>query len=69
LVSRAVSAIPDIAGWGRKLVMPGGRNSLSNGLLILKGGDLRIEMKGFENKAIVYDLEDYFEEDYFKTKN
>jgi len=68
LVSRAVSAMTEVAGWGRKLVIPGGRNSLANGMLILKGGDLRNELKNFENKATVYDLEDYFQEEYFKTK-
>ena len=68
LVSRAVSAMTEVAGWGRKLVIPGGRNSLANGMLILKGGDLRNELKNFQNKATVYDLEDYFQEEYFKTK-
>jgi len=68
LLSRAVSAMTEIAGWGRKLVIPGGRNSLANGMLILKGGDLRNELKNFQNKATVYDLEDYFQEEYFKTK-
>jgi 16S rRNA (guanine527-N7)-methyltransferase len=68
IVSRAVSSMPELSRWGRKMVTPGGRNSLPNGMLILKGGDLGKELKDFGNKATVYDIEDFFVEEYFRNK-
>ena len=40
---------------------------LKNGILYLKGGDLTEELKLY-TKATLYDLSDYFEEDFFETK-
>ena len=41
-------------------------NSLNNGILYLKGGDLSEELKGIPHKQ--YKISDYFEEDFFETK-
>jgi 16S rRNA (guanine527-N7)-methyltransferase len=68
IVSRAVSSMTEVSRWGRKMVTPGGKNSLPNGMLILKGGDLEKELKDFGNKATVYDIENFFEEEYFRNK-
>ena len=43
------------------------RHSLANGILYLKGGDLKEELKSFNN-AQIYPLSDYFKEDFFETK-
>jgi 16S rRNA (guanine527-N7)-methyltransferase len=34
----------------------------------LKGGDLQAELKLFKNKVVEYELSDYFQEEFFKTK-
>jgi len=43
-----------------------GNNSLSNGIIYLKGGDLSEELKDIKNQ--IYNISDYFEEDFFETK-
>jgi 16S rRNA (guanine527-N7)-methyltransferase len=44
----------------------GGHNSLNNGIIYLKGGDLSEELKDIKNQ--IYNISDYFEEDFFETK-
>jgi hypothetical protein len=43
-------------------------NGLPNGLICLKGGELQHEIMPFRNSAILYNLSDYFEEEFFETK-
>ena len=43
------------------------KNILLNGIIYLKGGDLTDELQGIKNVDI-YDISDFFEEDFFKTK-
>jgi 16S rRNA (guanine527-N7)-methyltransferase len=40
---------------------------MKNGIFYLKGGDLSEELAGFPN-AVLYDLKDFFEEEFFDTK-
>jgi len=65
---RAVAEIPVLLEWTRKNIIPGGKNTLKNGLLALKGGDLDQEIKPLGSKAHVYNLCDYFREDFYQTK-
>ncbi|AXG69913.1 ribosomal RNA small subunit methyltransferase G [Kordia sp. SMS9] len=67
IVSRAVTNMPDFVKWVRKKVAKKQRHELKNGILYLKGGDLTEELNGFP-KATLYDIPDYFEEDFFETK-
>jgi len=41
---------------------------MPNGLICLKGGELANEAMPFKNKTMMYDLKDYFEEEFFETK-
>jgi 16S rRNA (guanine527-N7)-methyltransferase len=41
---------------------------LPNGILYLKGGDIKNELQKVKRKNKVYDLADYFLEEYFETK-
>ncbi|MDR2057605.1 MAG: 16S rRNA (guanine(527)-N(7))-methyltransferase RsmG [Dysgonamonadaceae bacterium] len=68
IVSRAVMPLPDLVRVAKKNIVRDQQNALPNGFLCLKGGDLQAELKFFRNKAVTYDLEDYFEEEFFKTK-
>ncbi len=43
-------------------------NELPNGILYLKGGDLKEEFGKFYDKAKFFDLKDFFEEEFFETK-
>lgn len=67
IVSRAVTNMPNFVKQTRKKISKNNRNSLSNGILYLKGGDLHEELKDF-SKAKIYKLSDYFDEAFFDTK-
>ncbi|MCC6691037.1 MAG: 16S rRNA (guanine(527)-N(7))-methyltransferase RsmG [Bacteroidia bacterium] len=68
IVSRAVTEMPEFYKWVKKLFTGKNCNSLPNGILYLKGGDLLEELKPFKNSCKVYRLSKYFEEDFFETK-
>lgn len=68
VVSRAVMPLPDLMKIVRKNISPTPHNALPNGLLCLKGGELGSEIAPFKKKAMEWNLSDYFEEEYFKTK-
>ena len=44
------------------------QNALPNGLICPKGGELEHEAMPFKNKTIMWDLKDFFEEEFFQTK-
>lgn len=67
IVSRAVTNMDDFAKWTRKKIAKKKNHELKNGILYLKGGDLTEELANFPN-ATLYDLTNYFEEDFFETK-
>ena len=67
IVSRAVTNMEDFINWTRKKIAKKQRHELKNGILYLKGGDLSKELNNFP-KAIIYNLSDYFTEDFFETK-
>ncbi|MBW1294252.1 16S rRNA (guanine(527)-N(7))-methyltransferase RsmG [Aquimarina litoralis] len=67
IVSRAVTNMPDFVKWVRKNIVKKSVHELQNGILYLKGGDLSEELSLFP-KATEYNLQDYFEEDFFETK-
>lgn len=67
IVSRAVAQMETFQRWVRNKVQKKQNHELKNGILYLKGGDLAEELAGFP-KATIYDLPDFFEEDFFETK-
>lgn len=68
IVSRAVTELPQFVKWVRGKVSDIQYHKLHNGILYLKGGDLTEELAPFRKKAHVFDIHDYFEEEYFETK-
>ncbi|WP_163716613.1 16S rRNA (guanine(527)-N(7))-methyltransferase RsmG [Mangrovibacterium lignilyticum] len=68
VVSRAVTAFPKFVSLVRSKISNVQRNEFANGILYLKGGDFQDELEGFKNKVKVYDLDKYFEEEFFETK-
>ena len=68
VVSRAVTAFPKLQQWTSRLVVPGSRQSMPNGLISLKGGDLKEELAPFKNSVKLFPLSNWFEESYFSSK-
>jgi len=68
IVSRAVMPLPDLVKIVRKNVAREQHNALANGLLVLKGGDLKEEIRPFKNIVELTPLSDYFEEEWFQEK-
>jgi 16S rRNA (guanine527-N7)-methyltransferase len=68
VLCRAVTTIPKLFSWVKKNIMPGGIHGLPNGLLALKGGELDEELEPMGSCAEVFNLGDYFTEEYFQTK-
>jgi len=67
IVSRAVAAMPTFVHWTKGKIKKDSAHHRKNGILYLKGGDLTEELKGYETVQ-VFDLNEYFEEDFFETK-
>lgn len=67
IVSRAVTNMPDFVKWVRGKVKKDQNHELPNGILYLKGGDLTEELQVFQ-RVTLYNLSDYFTDDFFETK-
>lgn len=69
IVSRAVSHFDTFMPWTRKKFKetPENRKGLKNGILYLKGGDLKEELKNLKHPKVV-DLKEFFKEEFFETK-
>lgn len=68
VVSRAVTQLKDFYPWVRGKFNKESKNKLSNGILYLKGGDLSQEIKESGLKVTQYHLKNYFDEEFFETK-
>ena len=68
VVSRAVMRLDELVKLSRKNIAAKNSNSLPNGLLCLKGGDLADETSQVSGPIIEVPLSDYFEDGYFTTK-
>lgn len=68
VVSRAVMPLADLLKVCRKNISQEQHNALPNGLICLKGGELEHEVLPVRHKAMVTELRDLFEEEYFETK-
>ena len=68
VVSRAVTTLGEFVPWVKKKVSKTQYNTLANGILYLKGGDLTNELFTFRHKVRTWDISDFFAEEYFETK-
>ena len=68
VVSRAVMPLEDLVKLVQKNISKKQKNALPNGLICLKGGELQHEVLPYKNIAEMYEVSDYFSEEYFKTK-
>ena len=68
VVSRAVMPLGDLVKLVQKNISKKHKNVLPNGLICLKGGELHHEILPYKNIAELYEVSDYFKEEFFKTK-
>jgi len=66
VVSRAVTQMPEFLRWLKGKFEKEQFNPKHNGVLYLKGGDLAEELAGL--KCEIFQLKNYFEEEFFDTK-
>jgi 16S rRNA (guanine527-N7)-methyltransferase len=68
VVSRAVAELRLLLTWSNGKYLKNNKNALPNGLICLKGGDLGLELKAVNREKEIYDLSDYYSEEFFETK-
>ncbi len=68
VVSRAVMDFSELVKLVRKNVHHEQRNSLPNGIICLKGGDLIQELRPFKHTSDVWSLSNFFPDEFFETK-
>ena len=68
VVSRAVMPLPDLERIVRKNISNKQRNSMPNGIICLKGGNVEGEIQPFRKYVEVTDISQWFDEEWFKEK-
>lgn len=67
IVSRAVMPMPDLVKLVRKNIKPTPMNAIPNGLIVLKGGDLKEELRPFKEAELI-PCTQWFKGEWFDTK-
>ena len=68
VVSRAVMPLPDLVKLVRKNISSKQHNAVPNGIIVLKGGDLKAELAPYIKTAEVTPCSQWFSDEWFKTK-
>ena len=68
IVSRAVTQMKPFYRWVKGKFKKKSIHDIKNGILYLKGGDLKQELIESKVRYKIHDLPDFFEEDFFETK-
>ena len=68
VVSRAVMPLPDLERIVRKNISDKQRNSMPNGIICLKGGNVEGEIQPFRKYVEVTEISQWFDEEWFKEK-
>lgn len=68
VVSRAVARMREFYGWVHNKIKKENHHQLPNGILYLKGGDLSEEMAELAKPFQLFNLSNYFQEEFFETK-
>ena len=69
IVSRAVSRLDKFIPWIEGKIDKRAINAWPNGILYLKGGDLREELEEVNHPTETLQISQWFEEEYFETKS
>jgi len=68
IVARAVTQLPQFMNWIRKKVKRTAFNPLPNGVLYLKGGDLREEFSKIKENPTAFPIREFFHHEEFDQK-
>ncbi len=69
IISRAVASLADFLKWTSYKFHSNSFNSISNGVLYLKGGDVHSELNEIKRfKTKIYNIPTFFNEPFFETK-
>ena len=68
VISRAVTNLPDFFTWIKGKVHGTSENDLKNGVIYLKGGDFDDELIKLDKHFRVFEIMDWFTEEFFETK-
>lgn len=68
VITRAVAQSESLVKWSQHLFKDYHEHSVKNGLIALKGGDLKEELQLVKKPYRTIALTDYFKEDFFETK-
>lgn len=68
VISRAVMPLGELVKIIRKNISQEQKNSLPNGLICLKGGELQAEVAPYKKYAEIDDMSNFFSEHFFETK-
>ena len=68
IVSRAVMPLPALMKIVKKNIAPDQHNTLPNGVIVLKGGNLNDELKPYKKIVEKTELSQWFDEEWFKEK-
>ena len=69
VVSRAVMQLSDLMKIVKKNVSSRQQNAMANGVITLKGGDVQAETYPFRKIVEVMDIDNWFEEEWFREKH
>lgn len=73
VLSRGVATLDKLLIWGQKFMKKDHMHALPNGILALKGGDLRAEIKALPGKGKsytdVFPIRKFFSEEFFEEKS
>ena len=68
VVSRAVAPTLELLQWTHNKYSTTDKNGIPNGLICLKGGDLKEELKAVKQYKEVHEMSSLFQEEFFETK-
>ena len=68
VVSRAVTALPKFTPWVKGKFKDKNQHHFKNGILYLKGGDLSAELAPYGGRPKLYDISEFYEDEFFETK-
>lgn len=69
VVSRATAPLSDLVKWSKGKVLSKNKNAIPNGIICLKGGDLKEEMLPFGKKVIIEPVTNYINSVQFESKS
>lgn len=69
IVSRAVMPLPDLVKIVSRNISRKQHNSIANGILALKGGNLSAELKPYHKIVEVTPISQFFDEEWFREKS